>query len=589
MDKTSNIAVLIALSLHLLSGAAAQAADQAAPPEQQAMADAIEHANITTRTGPEHVKNLAWLRRAKFGMFVHWGPATLSGGEISFARIGERRGFNADIPGVMPAAEYDRLYEKFNPVLFDADAWVKLAQDAGMRYLVFVAKHCDGFCMWDTRTTTYSITHTPFKRDVSKELAEASQKAGLSFNFYYSPADWRDPNYLTERNEIYVKVMHDQVRELLSNYGPQRVFWFDATPSGVDFRLNELYQMLQKLQPGILINDRGGMPGDFYTPELRVGKFDIERPWESCITLAGSWAWTPGCRPRPLHECIRLLALTAGRGGNLLLNVGPRADGTIEPDQVQRLREIGAWLKKNGESIFDTTAGPWDMGPYASSTRRGTAAYVHVINWIEPVLLRDLGIRIEKAELLTGPGKVTLKRTPRGQEILVVEADRDPLDTIVKLTFERSVDDVKPTRWSSGSLAFGKKTAISSVFHGYEGAAEGKHAVDDDYEWGWISGRGEKNPWMTVDLGRPETFDRACLIDDPNDSPVRGFVIEASDDGQAWREVVKGTTIGGRKDFKFEPVIARHERLRITETKENTGAVRINEFQLFSPEKNEGR
>ncbi len=589
MARISKNALLMAMSLHSLCGAAVRAAGPASAADQQSMADAIEHANIVARTGPDHVKNLAWLRQAKFGMFIHWGPATLSGGEISFARQGERRGFNADIPGVMPAAEYDRLYEKFNPVLFNPDEWVKLARDAGMRYMVFTAKHCDGFCMWDTRTTTYSIMHTPFKRDVSKELAAAARKADISFNFYYSPADWRDPNYLTERNDLYVKDMHNQVRELLTHYGPQRVLWFDATPSGVDFRLGELYEMLQKLQPGILINDRGGMPGDFYTPELRVGRFDVERPWESCITLAGSWAWTPGCRPRPLHECIRLLVLTAGRGGNLLLNVGPRADGAIEPDQVQRLREIGAWLKQYGESIYGTTAGPWDMGPYASSTRRGRTAYVHVIHWSEPVLLKDLGIRIEKAGLLTGSGKVTLKPTSRGREIVVAEADRDPLDTIIKLTFERSVDELKPTRWSSGSLAFGKKTAVSSVFRGYEGAAEGQHAVDDDYEWGWLSGRGEKNPWMTVDLDRPETFDRACLIESPDDPSVRSFVIEASNDGRTWREIVRGTTIDGRKDFRFEPVTARYARLRITETKDNPWTVRINEFQLFAPEKDKSR
>ncbi|NLH73239.1 MAG: hypothetical protein GX456_09320 [Verrucomicrobia bacterium] len=573
------------LTLAVRAGIPDQAAEGAAAATQLQMADAIEHTNIVVRTDPDTVRNLAWLRKAKFGMFIHWGPAALSGGEISFARMGERRGFKADIPGVVPAEEYDRLYEKFNPILFDADQWVELAKDAGMRYMVFTAKHCDGFCMWDTQTTTYSITHTPFKRDVSRELAEACRRAGIQFNFYYSPADWRDPNYLTERHEIYVKDMHNQVRELLSNYGPQRVFWFDATPTGVDFRLGELYQMLQKLQPGILINDRGGMPGDFYTPESRVGKFDVDLPWESCIPLSGMWIWNPNNRPMPLKECIRLLVLTVGRGGNLLLNVGPRPDGTIEPEDASRLREIGTRLKKYGESIYDTTAGPWDMGPYASSTRRGATAYVHIVDWSEPVLLRDLGIKIKKAELLTGPGKVILKETSRGQEILVAEADRDPLDTIVKLTFERSVDQIKPSRWSSGSLAFGKKTSTSSVFRGYEGLAEGKHAVDDDYEWGWLSGRGERNPWLMVDLGRSETFDRACLIAPPQDPSVRAFVIEASDDGQTWHELLKGTAISGRKDYWFAPVTARYVRLRITETKEDVWTVRINEFQLFAPEK----
>lgn len=573
------------LTLVVPTGTTGKAAEEAGLPDQPKMAAAIEHTNIVVRTDPATAGNLAWLRKAKFGMFIHWGPATLSGGEISFARMGERRGFKADIPGNMPAEEYDRLYEKFNPTLFNADEWAGLAKEAGMRYMVFTAKHCDGFCMWDTRTTTYSITHTPFGRDVSKELAEACRRAGIQFNFYYSPADWRDPNYLTERHEIYVEDMHNQVRELLSNYGPQRVFWFDATPEGVDFRLGELYQMLQRLQPGILINDRGGMPGDFYTPELRVGKFDVSLPWESCIPLAGMWIWNANNRPMPLKECIRLLVLTTGRGGNLLLNVGPRPDGAIEPEEAERLREIGAWLKQYGESVYDTTAGPWDMGPYASSTRRGPTAYVHIVDWSAPVLLPDIGIKIVKADLLTGPGKVTLKETSRGQEVLVAEADRDPLDTIVKLTFDRSVDDVKPPRWSSGSLAFGKKTTTSSVFGGYEGLAEGRHAVDDDYEWGWLSGRGDKHPWMTVDLGQQETFDRVCLIAPPGDPSVRGFVIEASDDGLSWREILKGTKISGHKEFKFAPVTARYVRLRITETKEDMWTVRINEFQLFAPDK----
>jgi len=207
------------------------------------------------------------------------------------------------------------------------------------------------------------------------------------------------------------------------------------------------------------------------------------------------------------------------------------------------------------------------------------------VDWTAPVVLRDLGIKIKRADLLTGPGKVRLKETSRGREIIVAETDRDPMDTIVKLAFEQSVDQIKPSRWYSGSLAFGKKTTTSSVFRGYQGLAEGRHAVDDDYEWGWLSGRGEKNSWLTVDLGRPETFDRARLIAPPADRSVRGFVIVVTDDGQTWREILKGTVISGHKEFKFGPVTARYVRLRITETKENVWTVRINEFQLFAPGK----
>ncbi|MFO7976346.1 MAG: alpha-L-fucosidase, partial [Candidatus Hydrogenedentota bacterium] len=277
------------------------------------------------KAAPEDMK---WWREARFGLFIHWGPVSLKGTEIGWSRGGERRGREGT--GEIPVEVYDNLYKEFNPTEFDADEWVTIAQQAGMKYLVFTTKHHDGFVNFDSKLTDYKITspESPFGRDIVKELADACHKAGLGLGFYYSPPDWHHPDYRTDNHAKYIEYLHGQLRELCTNYGQIDIIWFDGLGgTAEDWNSEPLFKMIRELQPHVLINNRAGLPGDFDTPEQRVGKFQNDRPWESCITICRQWAWKPDDAMKSFEECIRTLVRCAGGDGNLLFNVGPMPSG----------------------------------------------------------------------------------------------------------------------------------------------------------------------------------------------------------------------------------------------------------------------
>ena len=297
----------------------------------------------------------------RFGMFIHWGPVSLTAHEIGWSRGAQT-----------PIEVYDNLYKQFNPTNFNADAWVKVAKDAGMKYIVLTTKHHDGFCLWDTKLTDFNIMNSPFKRDVVKELSAACKRAGIAFGTYYSTCDWHHPDFpLTspggrvkrEKSDLdsYNRYLLGQITELITNYGPLITIWNDV-PQMFQGRGTNTINLIRKLQPDITVNNRTGDGGDYDTPEQRIGKFQIDRPWESCMTLSAHNAWAWGGTNdgvKPLSACLEMLIRGAGGGGNVLLNVGPRPDGVIDPAQANRLREMGAWLARNGESIYGTRGGPW--------------------------------------------------------------------------------------------------------------------------------------------------------------------------------------------------------------------------------------
>lgn len=396
-------------------------------------------------------KDMLWWKNARFGLFIHWGPVSLKGTEISWSRGGERRGQGGT--GEIPVEVYDNLYKEFNPVKFNAGEWVKIAKDAGMKYLVFTSKHHDGFSMFDSGLTDYKITNSPFKRDVVKELADACHRAGIRLGFYYSPVDWHHTDYRTENHARYIQYMHGQIRELCSRYGQVDILWFDGlqvhpmSGSGgettydpawaKDWDSANLFREIRTLQPHIIINNRCGLKGDFDTPEQHIGFYQPDRSWESCITICKQWAWKPNDTMKSLKECIRTLVMCAGGDGNLLLNVGPMPDGEIEPRQVARLKEMGAWLKQYGRAIYSTRGGPFPPGEWGASTSRGATAYIHILNWkSDTVLLPPSSLKLVSHTVLTG-GKAMVKQTAQGIEISVPAGERNEIDTIVELRFNR--------------------------------------------------------------------------------------------------------------------------------------------------------
>jgi alpha-L-fucosidase len=389
---------------------------------------------------------VAWWRDARFGMFIHWGPVSLKGTEISWSRANS----NPQCPnnGEIPVAVYDNLYKEFNPAKFNAKEWVAIARAAGMKYMVLTAKHCDGFLLWDSKVDDYNIMHTPFKRDVCAELAQAAREQGIKIGWYFSPMDWRDPDCRNAKNAEFVKRMQAELEELLTNYGKIDILWFDTDGKPALWDQETTYRLVRRLQPGIVIDDRLDKPGgsgligpwaDFYTPEQEIGGFDNQRPWESCMTLSrrNQWAWGgSNDGVKTFAECLNMLIRCAGGDGNLLLNVGPMPTGEIAPEQVGRLKEMGAWLAKYGASIYGTRGGPFKPGPWGAATQKGNSVYLHILDpKRDTVTLPAIKKKIVGSRVLTG-GSVSVRQTDQAIEISVPKADRQEFDTIVVLTLE---------------------------------------------------------------------------------------------------------------------------------------------------------
>ncbi len=525
---------------------------------------------------------LARWRAMRFGMFVHWGPVSLTGTEIGWSRGAQ-----------VPIEEYDRLYERFNPTNFNADAWVEIAKAAGMKYLVFTTKHHDGFCMWATRQTDYNIMRSPFGRDVVRELADACRRGGLAFGTYHSVCDWYHPDFPRTspggkvRREVsniarYRDYLRAQVRELITGYGPLLTMWFDV-PQEFDRTEGEVnVRLCRALQPDILVNNRaGGGAGDYDTPEQKIGAFRMDRPWETCMTIGRQWAWKPNDQLKSAAECVKILLRTIGGDGNLLLNVGPTPTGEIEDRQVERLREIGRWIEPRAESVYGTRGGPWKPARHVVSTRRDRTAYVHVLDWpSDTVRLPPPPARVV-ASRVVGPGRVRVVAGENGIELTAAAADRDPIATTVALELDRPAMEIEPIPVpnAGGSLAEGRPARASNVYRDspeYQAAM----AVDGDVNTRWATDAGVGECWLEVDLGTPQVFDRA-VIRECVDYGVRveAFELQVQENGQ-WRTFHQGGAIGPELSVSFPAVTGRVVRLHVT--KGRNGPT-IREFELHAP------
>ena len=365
----------------------------------------------------------------KFGMFIHWGPYSLASVEASWPIMRPERKDR----GVISEADYRLLPARFNPMKFDPKAWVRLAREAGQRYLVFTSKHHDGFVMFDSAFTTYKITNTPYKKDVVAELAAACRDEGMPLGFYYSPPDMNHPGYrdtskpssVNWRGEptraewvTYLDYMEVQLRELLTRYGEVAVVWFDGL-GGKFYDGLRFEKMVRELQPNAVMNNRIGIPGDFDTPEQVIPKSLPARPWETCMTINRTWAYNRhDTSYKSTTQLIRMLIEVASKGGNFLLNVGPTPEGTIQPEFEQRLRGMGAWLKVNGEAIYATAAGPLQDLPFGRTTAKGKTIFLHVFDWPQGNLeVPGLRARVRQVSLLAG-GQA-LKFTQRGGRLSI--------------------------------------------------------------------------------------------------------------------------------------------------------------------------
>ncbi len=426
-------------------------------------------------TAEQRDARMQWWREARFGLFIHWGVYAVPAGMYNGQRIG---GIGEWIMnrGKIPVAEYKQFARQFNPVKYDPDAWVRLAKEAGMKYLVITSKHHDGFALFDSKVTDWDVVDaTPYGKDLLKPLAEACRRHGLKLGFYYSQAqDWSHPGGAAagghwdraqdgDMDEYLRNVAVPQVREILSNYGELGVLWWD-TPTDMNKQRAETLLPLLDLQPQIITNNRlgGGYEGDLSTPEQRIPATGTPgRDWETCMTMNDTWGFKSyDDNWKPTQTLIRNLVDIASKGGNYLLNVGPTAEGEIPQPSIERLKEVGKWMAVNGDSIYATTASPFDKLPWGRCTKKvrddGATLYLHVFDWPTDGKLLVPGLRSEvrQARLLADDRRLETTVTDDGVVIAVPAQPVDSIDTVivVQVRGQLEVEKVLPGQAADGTL-----------------------------------------------------------------------------------------------------------------------------------------
>ena len=519
----------------------------------------------------------AWWQEARFGMFIHWGPVSIVGTEIGWSRGAPRPGREGQ--GEVPVEVYDNLYHMFNPTQYDAREWVRIAKDAGMKYMVLTTKHHDGFCMFDSKLTDYDIMNTPYGKDIVKQYVDACRAEGMPVGFYYSQPDWHHPDYRGENHARYIEYLHGQVRELMTNYGKISILWFDGLGGkSEDWNAPELFKMIRELQPGILINNRAGVPGDYGTPEQRVGGFDLERPWETCMTIGRQWAYKPYEPVKTLEQCVAILAQCAGGDGNLLFNVGPMPSGALDPRHVERLAEMGDWMDANSESIYGTRGGPYQPGPWGASTRKGSTVYLHLLHPSmigEALELPPLPRRVVSARVLGGDS-VSVKQDEKGITLGIGGGALPNVDTVVVLELDGSAMQIAPIASLPPSLAEGGTAMASNIFGGQASEFGPQRAIDGNPATRWATDGGTHRAWLEINLGEEKTIRRA-EIHEAFAGRVQKFVLERKV-GDEWKSFAEGTKIGERRVLEFPEIKAARVRLHILEATEGPT---IWEFRLL--------
>jgi len=408
---------------------------------------------------------MEWWREARLGMFIHWGLYSIPAG-----KWGDSTGHAEWIltTAKIPVDEYEKFKDRFNPVRFDADEWCRIAKDAGMKYIVITTKHHDGFALFDSKVSEYDILATPFKRDIMKELAEACRRHGLKMCWYHSIMDWHHPDYLPRRDwerrpaegadyKRYFEYLKAQVTELLTNYGDIGVMWFDGEweSTWTHEYGKELYELCRRLQPNVIVNNRvdvwrDGMAGiskddhafgDYGTPEQEVPATGLPGvDWETCMTMNGHWGYNKAdMNFKTTKQLVQLVSDIASKGGNFLLNVGPTAEGLIPPTSVERLKEMGAWMRNNGEAIYGTSASPFKTVPWGRATMKArgndTLLYLHVFDWPASgkLVVSGLGNQVRGARLLGTFTRLMAKQVEGAVEIELPGAAPDPNVSVIAL------------------------------------------------------------------------------------------------------------------------------------------------------------
>jgi alpha-L-fucosidase len=540
--------------------------------------------NVMAQSKPD---KMDWWKEAKFGLFIHWGVYSVPAGVYDGKDI-DGIGEWIMNHGKIPKATYQEYAKQFNPVKYNPQAWVKMAKDAGMKYLVITSKHHDGFTLFETKASKWNIVDaTPYGKDLLKPLADECHKQGIRLGFYYSQAqDWNNTGGAASgghwdkaqdgsMDDYIDKVAVPQVKEILSNYGQVDILWWD-TPTDMTKERAEKFLPILAEHPNLITNNRlgGGFNGDTETPEQFVPATGFPgRNWETCMTMNETWGFkSKDNNWKTPTVIIQTLIDIVSKGGNYLLNVGPTSEGLVPQPSIDRLAEVGKWMKVNGEAIYGTTASPFSYLPWGRCTQKGNKLYLHIFEWPKDGMLSfPLQNKIKRAWLITNPSKsLQVNHTPTKNTIVLTGDAPDKIATVVVV--ELDVAPVvlplptsnKPAKASSEK----EGSAAKNLFDGIPGNK-------------WQPTESDSERWAEVDLGESLAIGAFSVVEPWHPWNNKGQKIEIQyKSGENWKVATTAQTSGSGHTANFTPVTARYFRLKILESKEPI----INEWILFRAE-----
>jgi alpha-L-fucosidase len=547
--------------------------------------DSVAKAKVAETPAQRDVR-MKWWREAKFGLFIHWGVYAVPAG-----KFGDKTSYGEWImnSAKIPVATYREFANQFNPVKYNPELWVKTAKDAGMKYIVITSKHHDGFALYPSDASRWNIADaTPYKRDLLGPLINAAKAEGLKIGFYYSQSqDWNNPGgaksgfsegggwddlHKGSYDEYLKNVAVPQTREILTRY-PIDILWWD-TPMHMTPQRAAPLATLTKLRPGLIMNNRlgGGFGGDTATPEQFVPVTGYPGDWETCMTLNGHWGYNAYDHNwKSATDLIRKLADICAKGGNFLLNVGPTAEGEFPPACVERLQEVGKWLRVNGEAIYGTSRSPFPYLAWGVATRKGGTLYLHVFDWPKDGrLIVPLSNKAKSATLLASGDKLSVI-TKDGKLVINVPATApDAAASVIALQVDgEPVTSPLPT--------VGAKVAASASMSG----SSPVNAIDGTGEKRWRAPQDVKSAWLELELKKPAPIG-AFGLDEPDVWPrmKQSFTLEAWVGGE-WQRIAAGKTDGHGTKKNITSVTAQKFRLTMECEKGSPG---VAELQLYPAE-----
>lgn len=541
-------------------------------------------------------EDMKWWVDAKLGVFIHWAPSVVNEAPLSWGRAGRKPHHKKDNEkrGV-PEQEYNDTYKTFNPIKFNADEWVKLSKDAGAKYFVFTAKHHYGFCMWDTKTTDFNVMNTPYGKDVMKELADACHKYDMKIFWYYSQPDWTNELYRQKlpSKEYNEKILYPQIRELMNNYGKIDGIWFDGLGKNpVVWDTPKMLEIIRTANPKAITNHRLGPKdwhmGDFDGPERGIGRFQTNRPWETCDIIGGGWGYMGEKEAMSYPDVTRLLTKIVGNGGNLLLDTGPRADGSIIESHVERYKDLGKYLNKYGESLYGTRAGPYVSGPWGSCTSKGNKLWLHIMGDLEDykLTLPQLPAKVKSYKVLTG-GKVKIKNSKKGLAIELNENSLDKVTTIIEIELDKKTSDLELIKTTGehvdvnatlkGSSEKSKKFAVSNLLPGGKASFSEGITINNS----WNADKSDKTPWLEYSWETPTDISQITIKEGKqigSNHAVKDFEILVFNKGK-WTTIYKGTEVGSFFSYTLnKPIVAEKLKIQFNELK---GGLDINKLSIY--------